>query len=118
MLPYYAEAGKTGKRVTCKTSPSTDWQASIACYRDTMIKLGYPYGKRSAHHFYFWPLEQDPRGWTFFQLDRRGLSVWPEKELFHPGDFALHSHDDKAVLRFSIYRQMAAREEKRKRAAK
>eukprot|EP00667_Euglena_gracilis_P009199 EG_transcript_9339 len=117
MLPYYAEKSGTGKKVTCKTSPSTDWLASQACYRDTMIQLGHPYGKRSAYHFYFWPLESDPRGWTFFQLDRRGLSVWPENELFHPTDFALHTHDDKAVLRFSIYRQMQGREERRKKRA-
>eukprot|EP00668_Euglena_longa_P023081 GGOE01028801.1.p1 GENE.GGOE01028801.1~~GGOE01028801.1.p1 ORF type:complete len:501 (-),score=138.65 GGOE01028801.1:1446-2948(-) len=117
MLPYYAEKSGTGKKVTCKTTPSTDWLASQACYRDTMIQLGHPYGKRSAYHFYFWPLEADPRGWTFFQLDRRGLSVWPESELFHPMDFALHTHDDKAVLRYSIYRQMQGREERRRRRA-
>ena len=29
------------KVVKCKTSPSYEWKQSIACYRDSMIKLGY-----------------------------------------------------------------------------
>ena len=77
-----------------------------------MVSLRYPYGQRSAFHFFFWPLEADPRGWTFFQLDRRDLSVWPENELYHPGDFAIHTHDDRAMRAFSIYRQMYWREQR------
>eukprot|EP01006_Ploeotia_vitrea_P058028 TRINITY_DN68661_c0_g1_i1.p1 TRINITY_DN68661_c0_g1~~TRINITY_DN68661_c0_g1_i1.p1 ORF type:complete len:321 (+),score=20.49 TRINITY_DN68661_c0_g1_i1:3-965(+) len=108
MLPYYeqqqAKIGGPKRKNPCKTSPSTYWDKSIKCYRDSMVDLGRTYGKRSGFHFHFWPLEKDPRGWTFFLLDRRGLSVWPENELFHPGDFTLHSHDEKAIKRFSLYR--------------
>ena len=42
MLPYYARmSGRSESFVTCKTSPASDWKQSIACYRDTMIKLGF-----------------------------------------------------------------------------
>eukprot|EP01006_Ploeotia_vitrea_P056877 TRINITY_DN68132_c2_g7_i1.p1 TRINITY_DN68132_c2_g7~~TRINITY_DN68132_c2_g7_i1.p1 ORF type:complete len:446 (+),score=38.48 TRINITY_DN68132_c2_g7_i1:73-1410(+) len=114
MMEYYAKrSGQQGK-VRCKAAPSKDWGKSIDCYKNSMNALGYPYKKRSAYHFYFWPpVDKWPRGFTFFWMDRKALSVWDEPELFHPGDFVIHTHDQWVIEEYSIYKMMKQREKKR-----
>eukprot|EP00668_Euglena_longa_P015604 GGOE01019710.1.p1 GENE.GGOE01019710.1~~GGOE01019710.1.p1 ORF type:complete len:446 (+),score=130.32 GGOE01019710.1:38-1339(+) len=102
VLPYYRNRSHASLSL-CKTSPSSDWDASMRCYGGTMARMGFPYQRRSAFHFHFWPLQTWPRGFTFFYLERRTLAAWTPEELFHPGDFVLHCHVDSAIQELSAY---------------
>mmetsp|Transcript_8746 Transcript_8746/g.15623 ORF Transcript_8746/g.15623 Transcript_8746/m.15623 type:complete len:598 (-) Transcript_8746:69-1862(-) len=102
---------KPARSIPCKAAPletgARAWKSSIDCYVNQMKEQGAPPGKRNQYGLAFWDAgRMVPRGFNFFNLEANTRWLWPEHELYHPGDFVIHTHSMKVMLNKSEYTPM------------